>query len=312
MTGTIFTGFSAQDAANWGRSTVRCKHNLSESGLFSDAALAKLIERYPEQLYDVSTMSGDRHDKSTWRYGRFGRLPGHDVLAAVRTGRLWINLRNVGTVDKHYGELLDAMFGEIEHRVPGLGATFRRKLGILVSSPGAQVFYHADIPGQSLWQIRGRKRVYVYPVKEPFLPREMLEDVVTNIREEEIPYEPWYDQFAEIYDLEPGEMLHWGLNGPHRVVNQDCLNVSLTTEHWTDDIRRHYAMNYANGVLRHMFDYKPRSRAISGPAFWMKAVFAAAWKYGGFQKVHQVDRAPDFHVSPNDPRGFVTTPKLGR
>ncbi|MCC2113138.1 MAG: hypothetical protein KDJ16_13975, partial [Hyphomicrobiales bacterium] len=152
MKGTIFKGFTAQDAANWGRTTVRCKHGLHDSDLFSDAALTKLIERYPEQLYDVSTMSGDRHDKSTWRYGRFGRLPGHDVLAAVRTGQLWINLRDVGAVDKRYGDLLAAMFDEIEDRVPGLGGTFRRKLGILISSPSAQVFYHADIPGQSLWQ----------------------------------------------------------------------------------------------------------------------------------------------------------------
>jgi hypothetical protein len=35
------------------------------------------------------------------------------------------------------------------------------------------------------------------------------------------------------------------------VENYDVLNVSLTTEHWTDEIRRSYAMNYRfSGVQR--------------------------------------------------------------
>jgi hypothetical protein len=29
-----------------------------------------------------------------------------------------------------------------------------------------------------------------------------------------VPYEPWYDEHAEVYDMEPGDMLHWALNGP--------------------------------------------------------------------------------------------------
>ncbi len=45
-------------------------------------------------------------------------------------------------------------------------------------------------------------------------------------------------------------MLHWPLNCPHRVENRDSVNVSLTTEHYTKEIRTSYAVNYANGLLR--------------------------------------------------------------
>ena len=55
--------------------------------------------------------------------------------------------------------------------------TFKRNLGVLISSPNANVFYHADIQGQSLWQIEGVKSVYIYPRSEAFIkPRKRRED----------------------------------------------------------------------------------------------------------------------------------------
>jgi hypothetical protein len=63
-------------------------------------------------------------------------------------------------------------------------------------------------------------------------------------------------------------MLHWALNGPHRVANYDTLSVSITTEHWTPQVRRSYAMNYGNGLLRREAHWRPRSRSLDGTAFW--------------------------------------------
>jgi len=74
------------------------------------------------------------------------------------------------------------------------------------------VFYHADVPGQSLWQVEGKKRVYVYPNEAPYLKPESLESIILGEQEEEIPYERSFDDGAEVYDLKPGEMVHWPLN----------------------------------------------------------------------------------------------------
>ncbi|MCC2113677.1 MAG: hypothetical protein KDJ16_16700, partial [Hyphomicrobiales bacterium] len=152
MAERIFENFTPSDAASWSRSNLCLNHTLHRSPLFSDEALISLIENYPEHLRDISTMAAGSYDQATWRYGNIGDLSGAQVLDAVKSGRFWINLRSVDKVDRRYKDLLTAMFEEIGANVPGLGATYRKKLGILISSPNAQVFYHADVPGQSLWQ----------------------------------------------------------------------------------------------------------------------------------------------------------------
>jgi hypothetical protein len=173
----------------------------------------------------------------------------------------------------------------------------------LISSPNAQVFYHFDVPGQGLWQIRGRKRIWIYPPTQPFLHPVNVENVVRSLDKEDVPYEPWYDEHAETYDLEPGDMLHWALNGPHRVSNYNTLNVSLTTEHWTGEIRRSYAMNYGNGVLRRDVRWRPRSRNTSGAAFWAKAGIAAAYRLSGVHKKTSYQRLLSYRVDPDAPLG---------
>ena len=75
------------------------------------------------------------------------------------------------------------------------------------------------MPGQWLIQISGRKRVYVYPNTPPFLKPQDLEDIALLNREVDLPYAPWYDAHAQVFDLEPGQMLSWPLNAPHRVEN---------------------------------------------------------------------------------------------
>jgi hypothetical protein len=45
-------------------------------------------------------------------------------------------------------------------------------------------------------------------------------------------------------------MLHWQLNAPHRIENGDELSVSLTTEYFTWDIRKHVVGTSADGLLR--------------------------------------------------------------
>ncbi len=45
-------------------------------------------------------------------------------------------------------------------------------------------------------------------------------------------------------------MVHWPLNNPHRVENHDEVNISVTTEHFTPEVRSFYAIIYANGLLR--------------------------------------------------------------
>jgi hypothetical protein len=297
MTGAIFQNWDPANAARWGHEPVRVEHNLQDNPLFSRQALAELIQRFPKEHYAL-VHTGNRGDpKKTWREGEVGDLNGQEVIEAIAAGRMWLNLRNVKTVDARYGALLDTIFEEMAERVPGFD-TFNRGLGILISSPNAQVYYHADLPGQSLWQIAGRKRVYLYPAAEPYLPQEELEKIALFGVEVDMRYDPAYDRDALVFDLEPGQMLTWPLNGPHRVENYDVLNISVTTEHWTDEIRRSQMVTVANGILRHHFGVVPKSRSLHGPGFMAKAALQAAWRRNPWMKRERRKRRPiDFRLS---------------
>jgi hypothetical protein len=230
-----------------------------------------------------------------------------DVLQAVRKGDIWINLRAPQKTDKAYGDLLSDIYAEFEARVPGL-KTFKHEITILISSPHVYVPYHADVPGQMLWQIRGRKRVWVYPGREPFLPQPAIEKLILGeLHETDMPYRPWFDEAAEAIDLEPGHMLHWPLNYPHRVENHDSLNVSLTTEHYTRPIRNAYAVNYANGLLRKT-GIGRLQRQDAGPAMMAKLALAGAVKFSGIRGRKAKPYTVDFRVDPQAPGGHCDIP----
>ncbi|WP_026380837.1 hypothetical protein [Afifella pfennigii] len=300
----ILVDWQDRHAELFGKHLIRLRHRLHESPLFSDEALARLIERVPRAHYHVNTMNRSFHDPASWRDGEIGDARGEEVLEAVRNGNIWVLLQRVAELDPDYRAALERIFAEFEDKVPGL-KTFKRKMSILISSPKVQVYYHCDIPGQSLWQIKGRKRVYVYPNTEPFLRQEAMEKIILNeADEQETPYEPWFDEYAEAIDLEPGQMLHWPINGPHRVVNEDCLNVSFTTEHWTRELRNRYANHYANGVLRRSFGVRQPRIVESGPALWGKLALAAAHRYSGLQRKNRMTFKVDFRVDPKAPMGM--------
>ena len=289
-TDPIFTTWEPGYSQRWGDEPMCIGHSLHNSPLFSQNALEQLIERYPREHYSLVHMGGQT-DNRYWREGDIGGLSGKQVLEAIKNGRMWLNLRCTDMVDSRYADQLKEIFTELEERVPGLH-TFDYTCGILISSPNAQVYYHSDLPGQSLWQIMGKKRVYVYPPEKPFLTSEQVEDIAVFEVEVDIPYREEFDKDAFVVDLEPGQMAHWQLNAPHRVENHDCLNVSMTVEYWTEPIRRSQIINMANGILRNQFGYQPKSRTMSGPVYWSKAVFQALMKRSGWLKTQRKIRRP--------------------
>ncbi len=301
----ILPSIGRREVALWGHHTVKLRHTLAGRDLFSDASLAQMIETIDPASVVINTM-GD--DVSTWGHCDASGLPGSTVLEAVRRGRIWINMMAVEKVDPRFGELLEQMYAELEGAVPDF-RTFKRKLGLLISSPNAKVFYHVDVAGQGLWQLRGRKRIWIYPATEPFLRPANAENVICGRGEEEVPYEPWFDEHAEMFELGPGDMLHWGLNGPHRVENLDMMNVSLTTEHWTTEIRRSFARHYGNGILRNTLHRRPRSSSTDGPAFWGKVALTAAWRAGGLHGKQAPRPARRYRIDPDAPLGRVPAPE---
>lgn len=305
----MLSGFEPRHAALFGRHTIALSHRLHESPLFSDDALARLIERTPRAHYRVNTMDLTTQDARRWREGEIVGLSGAQVLEAIRRGRIWLLVERVETADAAYAGLLGGLFEQFEGLVPGL-RTFHHRMSVLISSPGVQVYYHADAPGQMLWQIRGEKQVYIYPPTEPFLPQERLERIILgDAHEISLDYHPWFDEYAESLTLVPGRMAHWPLNSPHRIVNGDCVNVSVTTEHFTSHLRNAYLVNYANGLCRRRVWHSGRfSQSTHGMVALAKLGLAGFVKVTGLKQPAKRHFVVDFQVDPTADLGVRDVP----
>ncbi len=296
------------DAEAFGRQPRGMRHNLHHSPLFSDAALIRLIDATPRENIHVNTMARDAVDPHLWREGDLGDLSGAKIFEAVAKGNIWLHLRRVHETDPAYGDMLDRIFGEIDAYIPS-HKSYRRSMSVLVSSPNMAVACHSDMPGQSLWHIRGQKRAYVYPARAPFLPQEALENIVLKRdRDTGLPFDPSFDRDAAVLDMVPGDWAHWPRACPHRVVNGDCLNISFTTEHWTDALRAGYAVDYANGLLR-PWTRRDLPRDTRGAGALAKFALAGAHKALTGQLARRrparLDLTVDFRVDPRAENGFV-------
>lgn len=267
--------WSMADENAWYATLAERKHSLPANDLFSTPALAKLIEAYPRDRYMLVHTGPVGTAKKLWQQGDIGKLPGDVVLEAIQRGNLWLALFHIEEAQADYRELVEATFGEMDRRTQAGFPTFNHIGDILISSPGAQVYYHFDQNGQTLWQIRGSKRVLVYPNTPPYLTVEAHERVAVFADETGIPYRPDFDAAATEFILESGKMLHWPLFSPHRVENRE-FSISLTTQYYTPMIRRLAKVYAANGLLHQAMPRLRLASRIDGGGYAAKALLQAS------------------------------------
>jgi hypothetical protein len=80
----------------------------------------------------------------------------------------------------------------------------------------------------------------------------------------------------------------------------------MTTEYWTEHIRRRQMVNLANGILREKVGIAPKSTATSGAGFWAKAALQAGVRRSGLLKKAQKSKRPiEFKLDPRRPGGII-------
>ena len=299
--GDIIVDWQAQHQDLFGLHAIKLHHKLADTGLFTREVLGRLIERCPKSELGLESVSfeGEKHNRV---YGELGGASGLEAIEAIEKGQMWMNIRRVMEWAPEYQNLLTKIFDEFDARMGGF-KTFKRNLGVLISSPNCRVPYHADIQGQSLWQIEGVKRVFVYPRSDVFMPSKNIEKILLRETTEDIPYRGWFDEFATPFDLSPGEMLTWPLYAPHKIGNHDSLNISVTMEHWTQSIWNSYAVHYGNGVLRRTLGLQNTSTRDRGIHVYPKAASAFIWKKSGRQIVGDVIARRDFRIDAGSANG---------
>ncbi len=235
-----------------------------KTDLFSDESLTQLLDHYPRNLLQAFTMGTDATKRADWAPVEIGALSGAELLAAVKRGRLWLNILRVQDADMRLKDVLDRVYAQLANDCPHF-KPFRYSGTLLISSPSAQVYYHVDGPPNLLWHIRGSKRIYIYPAEDRRLvPLTVMEDIFASVADEEMPFDPSFDDLAVVYDLKPGDVASWPHNSPHRVVNTGALNVSLSTNHWTEESEHRKLVYVANRFFRRRVGFPVTSTREDG------------------------------------------------
>jgi hypothetical protein len=245
----LIPAWSPEQKAGLRQSPITFQHRLAESGLFDDAALARLLDAYPAELYDINLFDFDAEGQHTMRTGARGRLPGKDVLDGVKEGRIWVQLRRAEAWYPQLGVLIRDAFAGISEQARGFKA-IQLNGQLILSAPGAKVPFHADAPGVVLFHLRGRKRIWIYPADQAHMPQQGMENIQLKQQTEDLPYLRDMDAAAQVYDLEPGMAAAWPLHAPHRIENLGTFNVSLSVDYQTWESRLINGAHYANGFFR--------------------------------------------------------------
>ena len=222
--------WSEADYAAFGRQTQLFSHEYHRLLLFETSELIALLDHYPRENLQAFTMGADPTARNEWQSVDIAQATtGEDMWKAVEKGRLWLNVISLEQVSAEFSELVKGMYAHLGDRAPHLGNLTASYTTLLISSPGAQVYYHLDESPNMLWHIRGQKRLWVYPAMDlEIVPQDFLEEIYTGEISEFLPYQPEFDHRAESSLLTPGKVVSWPHNAPHRIENLD-MNVSLTT-----------------------------------------------------------------------------------
>lgn len=269
-----------------------CRHRLHELDMFSDAALAELLDRFPRERLEVATMGLARGDWSDWHPVDSREASGADLITAIRRGTLWAKLMRVDLCDLRIAALLQTLYGHILDLTPDLEIMWSQP-SILLSSPHAQVYYHADAFPTMLWHIRGHKKVWVYPLNdETLVSPQALEEIIAGRVDQMAPYRAVFDRRARIFELRDGDVLYWPPHAPHRVESVGEFNVTLSVCYETAFSFRRREIYMANRALRkHLGISSPSVRNYGIVAYTKRRSYRLARRLG-MLKARNID--PEF------------------
>jgi len=288
------------------------QHSYHTSALFDNDTLIALLDEYPRRHLQAYTMGTDPVRNDDWRQVDIAAgTSGAELWRAVEKGRIWLNLVHIESNRQEYRELIDSMYVHLGEKCPHLRNPQGTHSALLISSPGAQVYYHLDAEPNMLWHLRGEKDVWLYPAMDPELvPQNFLEDIYAGEIGENLPYDPAFDKKALHHRLVPGEAASWPHNGPHRIVNID-MNVSLATSYYTPAVYQRQYVQLANRYLLRNLGLRNRSMAEQGlmPAA-KRMTYRLVNKVKPFKRQQRsASYITDLQLDADSPSGLRTLPE---
>jgi hypothetical protein len=270
---SILVAMTPEQKAKAGREVTRFNHRLAETGLFTDEALATLLDEFPRDQVTICTMRENPPADERWIAGEAWDLSGAELVEAATKGALWVSPRSAMTKAPAYKVVFEKLMKEFsaETGIPHLTAD----AAILLSAPRMGIFFHVDPAETMLWHIRGHKTIHVFPPKEEYVTEAALEAILMKETLSDLPYEPRMEDDADLVALSPGEAAYWPMHAPHRVINGDDLNVSISIEFSSPRSMLTNGVFYTHAMLRRRLGLDLRSRTVPDalkPAYWAAAL----------------------------------------
>lgn len=202
-------------------------HALTGHSLFSLDALADLASRIRPQ--DIEYNRGDlplslRHEDVPPN-----GLSVADTIRGIERNGSWMVLKNVEQ-DDAYRSLLDDCRAGVETAIaPLTGRMLRREAFAFLSSPNSVTPLHFDPEHNLLLQLRGTKRVTVFPVGDTAIaPAPVHEAFHRGLQHRNLSANVDFSEEGRCFDLTPGLGVHIPLMSPHFVRNGDDVSISFS------------------------------------------------------------------------------------
>jgi len=229
-------------------------HNLAGHPLFE---IPRLIE-----LTNTLLIKGGR-DKALCRtsnsstHMKWGEMPHKEqvteAIAHIKESGSLVFLKSV-QLDKEYANLLDKCIIEFEDLT---GVPLQKEITwstatIIISSPHSITPYHIDHEANFLFQICGRKDVYLFdPQDRSVLTEQELEHYYIGDFES-VNYKEESQSKANTYHLIPGKGVHQPSQAPHWVKNGNSVSISLSINFCLHSIDLPIRVYQVNHYLRQL------------------------------------------------------------
>jgi hypothetical protein len=219
-------------------------HRLPGHPLFSLPRIIELTRSLPADRveYNAGDVPITLDPKMTPRTG----LSPEETIRRIEECRSWLVLKNVES-DPEYRSLLNECLAPMQSIIGGMHYF---ESFLFVSSPGSVTPFHIDPECNFLLQVRGTKSVRMYPRDNPdILTEEELERFYAGstrnlvCRDEE-------GRTARLFELMPGQGLHFPVTMPHWVKNGPEVSVSFSVTFRTPASDRREILYRINHHLR--------------------------------------------------------------
>lgn len=250
FSGPIFTIDKTEFQSKFNREPFYIRHHLVGEPLFELPKLIELATSLPEDRveYNAGDLPVSVDPSQTPRNG----LSVEETIRRIEECRSWMVLKNVET-NPGYCQLLDRCLDEIgDYSEPMFPGMCIREGFIFITSPGAVTPFHMDPEFNFLLQLRGSKQVTLFSNADRSMVCEQDLESFYSGGFRNLKLKPGDEAKGGVYDLRPGQGLHFPITAPHWVKNGPEVSISFSITFRTPWANKREALYRINRKMRQL------------------------------------------------------------